>query len=149
MTFLTPNCLDQAHEGVGKVFLNIPAYFDLPKVRQYIRHAVDAAQRAKVQLLVVNASVFVPDPITDLAAIEITRELSTYVRQSYRAAYLIFGEPSDPRCVEYWRILYHQTSLSPGSARTMLPNKAILSLQEALCMPQALKRSPGISYRNA
>ncbi|MBP1992330.1 SDR family oxidoreductase [Paenibacillus eucommiae] len=77
-----PNSLVEANKGVSKVFLQIPVDFDLEKVRLYFHQAVEAAKSANVELLVVNTSVYVPDQITDTAAIEIKRELINYVKQS-------------------------------------------------------------------
>ncbi|WP_339308021.1 NmrA family NAD(P)-binding protein [Paenibacillus sp. FSL R5-0519] len=74
--------LDKAHQGIDKVFLNVPVDFDLRKVRRNFRNAVDAAQRANVKLLVVNTSVFVYEQPTDCLAIEIKRELISYVKES-------------------------------------------------------------------
>ncbi|SFE75263.1 Uncharacterized conserved protein YbjT, contains NAD(P)-binding and DUF2867 domains [Paenibacillus algorifonticola] len=80
--FSKAELLDQAHEGIDNVFLNIPVDFELAKVRKYISNAVDAARRANIKLLVVNTSVYVPEHETDAAAIEIKRELINYVKQS-------------------------------------------------------------------
>ncbi len=76
------DALAQAHAGVDRVFLNIPVDFELPRVRQHFRHAVDAASKAGIELLVVNTSVFVPEQSTASEAIEIKRELTAYVKES-------------------------------------------------------------------
>jgi uncharacterized protein YbjT (DUF2867 family) len=74
--------LDSLHAGVDKVFLSLPVHFEISQVRSYIRHTVEAAKRAKVQLLVVNTSVYVPETPTETTAIEIKRELINEVKQS-------------------------------------------------------------------
>ncbi|BBI36451.1 SDR family oxidoreductase [Cohnella abietis] len=77
-----PASLAQAHEGVNKVLLLLPVDYHLERVRLYIRNVVDAAKNANIALLVVNTSLYVPDQITDVVAIEIKRELIEYLKQS-------------------------------------------------------------------
>ncbi|WP_260985435.1 SDR family oxidoreductase [Paenibacillus xylanexedens] len=75
--------LAQAHEGVDRVFLNIPVEFDTAKVQMYIDHAIEAAVNAKVELLVVNTGGFVPqDDITNTLAVELNRKLIGEVKGS-------------------------------------------------------------------
>jgi uncharacterized protein YbjT (DUF2867 family) len=74
--------LVQAHANIDMVYLQLPVDFHLPQVRSYIKHAVEAAMTAKVQLLIVNTNVFVPEHVTEAAAIEIKRELKDAVRRS-------------------------------------------------------------------
>lgn len=77
-----PAGLAEAHKGVNKVLLLMPVDFDLHQVRLYFQNAVDAAKEANIELLVVNTSVYVPEQVTNTAALEIKRELIDYVKQS-------------------------------------------------------------------
>ncbi|MNW41980.1 NAD(P)H azoreductase [compost metagenome] len=74
--------LYQAHEGVNRVFLNLPVEFNPDKLRQYTKNAVDSAIKANVKLFVFNTSIYVPNQITNTAGIEIKRELINVVKQS-------------------------------------------------------------------
>ncbi|MDR6721663.1 uncharacterized protein YbjT (DUF2867 family) [Paenibacillus amylolyticus] len=75
--------LAQAHEGVDRVFLNIPVEFDTAKVQMYIDHAIEAAVNAKVELLVVNTGGFVPQHVTtNTLAVELNRQLIEDVKKS-------------------------------------------------------------------
>jgi len=74
--------LAAANEGVSKVFLLLPVDYNLERTRQFVRNTVDAAAQAGVELLVINNSLFVPDEVTNVTAIEIKRELANVVKES-------------------------------------------------------------------
>lgn len=74
--------LHTAHEGVNKVFLNLPVEFNPDKIRQYTRNTIDAAIQANVKLIVVNTGTYVPDPITHSKGIELKREVIHELQQS-------------------------------------------------------------------
>lgn len=74
--------LAPAHEGVNKVFLQLPVDFNIERIRKQIFNTVDAAKKANVELLVVNATFFVPDDISDVAAFQSTIDLISYVKES-------------------------------------------------------------------
>ncbi|KAA2286791.1 NAD(P)H-binding protein, partial [Clostridioides difficile] len=74
--------LHTAHEGVSKVFLNLPVEFNSDKIRQYTKNAIDAAIQANVKLIVVNTGTYVPDPITHSKGIELKREVIHELQQS-------------------------------------------------------------------
>ncbi|MNW23674.1 NAD(P)H azoreductase [compost metagenome] len=94
--------LHHAHEGVDRVFLNLPVEFNQDKLRQYTKNAIDAALRANVKLFVVNTSIYVPDVITESAGLEIKCEIIAEVQQSGLPA--IIMEP----------IIYMENFLIPG-----------------------------------
>jgi len=77
-----PESLARAHEGVDRVFLLLPVDYNIERVRSFIKHSVDAAKNANVELLVINNSIFVPEESTDTVAIELKRELNQYVKES-------------------------------------------------------------------
>lgn len=95
--------LHQAHEGVDRVFLNLPVEFNQDKLRQYTKNAIDAALRANVKLFVVNTSIYVPDVVTEAAGLEIKREIIAEVQQS--GLPFIIVEP----------IIYMENFLIPGT----------------------------------
>ncbi|MDQ0256394.1 uncharacterized protein YbjT (DUF2867 family) [Evansella vedderi] len=74
--------LTSAHEGVSKVFLQLPVDYNVERIRQQIRNTVDVAQKANVKLLVITTNIFYPDDVTDVAALESARELIFYVKES-------------------------------------------------------------------
>ena len=75
--------LRKAHEGVDRIFLNIPVEFDTVKIDSYINHAIRAVVEADAELLVVNTGSYVPpNQPTDALAIEIRRGLIERVKQS-------------------------------------------------------------------
>ncbi|WP_277376114.1 SDR family oxidoreductase [Paenibacillus polymyxa] len=95
--------LHQAHEGVDRVFLNLPVEFNLDKLRQYTKNAIASALKANVKLFVVNTSIYVPDLITESAGLEIKREIINEVKQSCLP--FIIVEP----------IIYMENFLIPGT----------------------------------
>lgn len=74
--------LHQAHEGVTKVFLNLPVEFNADTLKTYTQNAIEAALQAGVELFVVNTSICVPASVTSSAGIEIKRELADTVAKS-------------------------------------------------------------------
>jgi NAD(P)H dehydrogenase (quinone) len=74
--------LEQANEGIDKVFLVLPLEYRFDVAINQGRNAIDAAKAAQVQLLVFNTSTFIPQQVTDGTAFEIKRSLENYLRQS-------------------------------------------------------------------
>lgn len=77
-----PKSLVRAHEGVERVFLLLPVDYNIERTRSYVKHTVDAAKAAKIELLVISNSLYVPEENTDTVAIELKRELNNYVKES-------------------------------------------------------------------
>ncbi len=74
--------LHEANSNVDKIFLNMPIEYDTELMKQQITNAVQAAQQANVQLIVVNSNGFLPEQPTATATLEVKREMIQYVQQS-------------------------------------------------------------------
>ncbi len=73
--------LTVASEGVNAVVLQLPLEFSSAVV-QYGRNAIDAAKRGGADLFIFNTSVIVPQTTTNVKALDLKREVETYLHQS-------------------------------------------------------------------
>ncbi|MHA7966478.1 SDR family oxidoreductase [Paenibacillus sp. CAU 1782] len=74
--------LKAAHDGVDKIFLNLPIQYDTALLQQYIANAVEAAKQGNAKLIVVNSNGFLPDEPTDAESLEVKREAIQVVKAS-------------------------------------------------------------------
>lgn len=74
--------LERASQRASRVFLVLPLGLGPEKTRLYGRNAVDAANSADVELLVLNTSTRIPQEPTGLDAYEDKREVEGYLKES-------------------------------------------------------------------
>jgi uncharacterized protein YbjT (DUF2867 family) len=101
-----------ASKGVNAVVLQLPLEFS-PAVIQYGRNAIDAAKKAGVDLLIFNTSVLVPDAVTNVKALELKREVETYLYQSGLPAIVL--RPT----------FYMENLAAPWSAPTIVQKRTV------------------------
>jgi len=73
--------LKTASEGIDAVFLQLPLEFS-SAITEYGRNAINAAKAAGVGHLVFNTSVLIPDSNVNVKALDLKREVETYLQQS-------------------------------------------------------------------
>lgn len=74
--------LKRASQRASKVFLVLPLGLGSEKIHLYVKNAVNAAENAGVELLVLNTSTRIPEEHTGLDAYEDKREIETYIHNS-------------------------------------------------------------------
>lgn len=132
--------LTQANEGVNAAVLQLPLDFS-PAVVEYGRNAIDAAKKAGVELFIFNTSVIVPAATTGVKALDLKREVETYLHQSGLPAIILRPTFYMENLAAPWsapNILQHRTVAYPMTSDFMASWITVEDL--AAFVAQALKR---------